>query len=330
MTFINDDFLLQGKTARGLYHDYAARQPVMDYHNHLPPADIASDRQFANLYEIWLGGDHYKWRAMRANGVAEQFCTGDADPRDKFLAWARTVPNTLRNPLYHWTHLELARFFGIKKLLNDRTASEVWDRANELLQAGGLSARGILKKFDVRALCTTDDPADDLAAHKQIAESDMACKVYPAFRPDKALAVDQPELFNGWLDRLSGAADVDINTLSGFLDALDKRHQYFHEIGCRLSDHGLATAFADFPDETTARSIFDKARAGRAATPTEQAQFASHLMLFFGHLDAKRGWTKQVHLGALRSVNSRALERLGPDTGFDSIGDYQQARALGA
>ncbi len=330
MSFNDEEFLLQTETARKLYHEFAERQPIVDYHNHLPPKNIAENRRFNNLFEIWLEGDHYKWRAMRANGVAEKYITGDADPRDKFLAWATTVPATLRNPLYHWTHLELKRYFGITELLNEKSADRIWEQTSEQLQSADLNAHGILKKFNVVALCTTDDPTDDLVYHKSIAASGLATKVYPAFRPDKALTVDQPAAFNAWLDRLTAASSIEISSLPDLLEALDQRHAAFHEVGCRLSDHGLARCFADFPDDAGAARIFDAARAGHAASPDDHGKFASYLMLHFGRLDTRRGWTKQLHLGALRNARTNGLKLLGPDTGFDSIGDYQQASTLAA
>lgn len=328
MTFIHDDFLLHTETARTLYHTYAEHQPILDYHNHLPPQDIATNRTFANLYDIWLGGDHYKWRAMRANGAHEKYCTGDADPYEKFLAWAETVPNTLRNPLYHWTHIELKRYFGIETLLNPTTAPAIWAEANAQLQTPALSTHGILSKFNVVALCTTDDPVDDLADHKAIAASGLKTKVYPAYRPDKSLNVHQSSLFNAWTDKLAAAADIHIASLSDFLKALEQRHDYFHAHGCRLSDHGLSHCYANFPDDETAAHIFAQARSGQDATQEEFEQFAAYMMLFFGRLDAAKGWTKQLHLGALRNASSRGYRVLGPDTGFDSIGDYKQAQAL--
>jgi len=330
MSFIHQDFLLTNAAARRLYHEFAEDQPILDYHCHLPPKDVAENRRFNNLSEIWLEGDHYKWRAMRANGCSERYATGGAEPYDKFLAWARTVPNTLRNPLYHWTHLELKRYFGIEDLLDETTAPAVWVRANELLAGEDLRAHGILKKFRVKALCTTDDPVDDLSYHKQIAASGLETRVFPAFRPDKALNVHQPEAFNAWVDRLEAAAGVSITRLADLLDSLRKRHDYFHEMGARLSDHGLNHCYADFCTDAAASEIFDQARSGQAATPAEQGQFAACLMLFFGHLDAEKGWTKQLHLGARRAVNSRALREIGPDTGFDSIGDWPQIDALAA
>jgi glucuronate isomerase len=327
MAFIHDDFLLSTKTARRLYHEYAEGEPILDYHCHLPPKDLAENRRFANLFEIWLEGDHYKWRAMRANGVDERYSTGDAAPYEKFMAWARTVPHTLRNPLYHWTHLELKRYFGIDELLDETSAPRIWERANAEL--AGLRAHDILAKFRVKALCTTDDPTDDLACHEAIAASGLATKVFPAFRPDKALNVHAPEIFNLWVDKLEAAANTSISTLNDFVDAIGKRHDYFHSMGCRLSDHGLNHAYADFPSGEEAARIFGRALAGHAANPEEHRRFASHMMLVFGRLDAEKGWTKQLHLGARRNNNTRRYREIGPDVGFDSIGDWPQADALG-
>ena len=329
MGFIHENFLLHSEAARRLYHSHAEGQPILDYHCHLSPQDIAENRRFSNLFEIWLEGDHYKWRAMRTNGVPERFCTGDASPRDKFLAWARTVPHTVRNPLYHWTHLELKRYFGIDKILDERSAAEIWEEANAQLAGQELRAQGILKKFGVQVVCTTDDPTDDLRFHRQIAEKPFGTRVYPAFRPDKALNVHQPELFNPWVERLAAAGNTHIDRFQSFLAALRQRHDFFHAMGGRLSDHGLNYCYADFCTESTAARIFDNARTGRAATPEEQHQFASFLMLYFGRLDAEKGWTKQLHLGARRNANTRLMQQLGPDTGFDSIGDWPQAEALG-
>ena len=331
MSFIHEDFLLHSRAAQRLYHGYAENEPILDFHSHLPAAEIANDRRFHDLTEIWLEGDHYKWRAMRAYGVPERYCTGDATSYDKFLAWARTVPFTLCNPLYHWTHLEQKRYFGIDESLNEKSAKAVWDRANSLL-AADLTTRGILKKFRVRVACTTDDPCDDLAQHKAVnaAAGDWGndLRIYPTFRPDKALQVDAPEKFNAWVKRLEEASNVNVASLPAFLDALKQRHDHFHAHGGRLSDHGLTHCFASPCSEHQAAAIFDRARSGKAASGEEYEQFASFLMLFFGRLDAKKGWTKQLHLGALRSVNTRRLRELGPDTGFDCIGDWLQARSL--
>jgi glucuronate isomerase len=328
MRFITDDFLLQGKTARRLYQNHAASQPILDYHCHLSPKDVAENRRFGNLFEIWLEGDHYKWRAMRANGVAERYCTGDASPYEKYLAWAATVPKCLRNPLYHWTHLELVRYFGIDELLDESTAPGIWERANARLEDDDLTAQGILKKFDVRAVCTTDDPADSLEHHLAIRAFNLPTKVYPTFRPDRALQVDEPSLFNPWVEKLAAAAAMRINDFGDFLDALARRHQDFHDIGGRLSDHGLPYCYASPCTTDEAAAIFGRVRAGHAANADEHHRFASHLMLTFGRLDAGKGWTKQLHLGARRNVNTRMLALLGRDTGYDSIGDYRQVDGL--
>jgi glucuronate isomerase len=329
VTFITDDFLLHGDTARRLYRTFAAPQPILDYHCHLPPADLADDRRFANLFEIWLEGDHYKWRAMRANGVPERYCTGDAEPYEKFMAWARTVPYTLRNPLYHWTHLELQRYFGIDERLDESTAPTLWARANERLADPDLSARGILGRFRVNVVCTTDDPADTLEHHERLSRSPLATAVYPCYRPDGALRTTDALAFNMWIDRLGAASGTSITRLPDLLDALRARHDDFHAHGCRLSDHGLEVCPVAPCSDADAARLFDQVRSGRALDSSESEQFASHLMLFFGHLDAARGWTKQLHLGALRDVNTKMLASLGPNTGFDSIGDWPQARALG-
>jgi len=330
MPFIHEDFLLGTKTARRLYHKFAESEPIFDYHCHLSPGDVARNRQFNNLFEIWLEGDHYKWRAMRSNGVPEKFCTGDAPAYDKFLAWAKTVPRTLRNPLYHWTHLELKRYFGISELLDEKSAKKIWDKAGEQLAKPAWTTQGILKKFKVKVVCTTDDPVDTLSEHREFARSGHPAKMLPAFRPDNALVVHAPAQFNRWIERLAAASNVDINSFGAFLTALKKRHDFFHSQGCRLSDHGMNHCYADFCPEKTAAAIFDKARRGEAASPEEQAQFASHMMLLFGLLDAKRGWVKQLHLGALRNNNTRLAKRLGADKGFDSIGDWPQAKSLAA
>jgi len=328
MEFIHDGFLLHSKMAQRLYHEYAESEPILDYHSHLPAQDIASDRHFGNLFEIWLEGDHYKWRAMRANGIAERYCAGDAPPHEKYLAWAGTVPFTLRNPLYHWVHLELKRYFGIEELLDERSAKSVWDCADKLLQTPELSARGIARKFRVRVACTSDDPCDDLAHHRALAASESEFRVYPTFRPDAALAIDPSERFGEWLRRLEQASNTDIRSLQAFLDALKSRHDYFHAQGARLSDHGLTRCHATPCAESEAAGIFDKLRSGSSVSDTDQEKFRSFLMLYFGHLDAEKGWTKQLHVGALRDVNSRRYHELGPNAGFDTIGDDGQVRAL--
>ncbi len=328
--FIHEDFLLHTEFARRLYRDYAANEPILDYHCHLPPEDVAANRRFRNLTEIWLEGDHYKWRAMRANGVAEELITGDADPYDKFLAWARTVPHTLRNPLYHWTHLELKRYFGIDELLSEDTAEPIWKRANDMLAGDELSARGILTRFDVRAVCTTDDPADPLTYHEALAASDLTCRVLPTFRPDKCLQVGQPAAWNEWIDRLAATSGCEIETLDQLLQALRHRHDDFHALGGRLSDHGLETCCGRTCDAATAAAIFTQVRSNQPADALHTELFQSFMMLYFARLDAERDWTKQLHLGALRNNNKFRLAELGPDTGYDSIGDFPQARALSA
>ncbi|HXQ81852.1 MAG TPA: glucuronate isomerase [Opitutaceae bacterium] len=325
--YIHDDFLLQSAAARDLYRGYARAEPIYDYHCHVPPGQIAANHQFADLSEIWLAGDHYKWRAMRANGVDERFCTGGATPREKFDAWVATVPHTLCNPLYHWSHLELLRYFGIDALISGETADAIWATANARLPS--LRVHDILAANRVAVVCTTDDPADSLDEHERIRRSGLKTRVYPAFRPDKALGVGAPESFNLWVERLGGAARTRVVSFDDFLGALRTRHDDFHAFGGRLSDHGMDAALAEPCSHAKAAAIFKAARGGRAASPDEAAKFGSYLMLEFGRWDARRGWTKQLHLGALRSTNTRLLGRLGPDTGFDSIGDAPQARSLG-
>src|ERR1051326_5588663 len=314
--FLGEDFLLSNDIARRLYHDCAASPPILDYHCHLSPEDIAENRRFANLFDIWLEGDHYKWRAMRANGVPERYITGDAPPYEKFLAWARTVPYTLRNPLYHWTPLELQRYFGITELLDEKSAPAIWERANAAL-AGDLTAHGILNKFRVEVVCTTDDPTDDLRHHRAIAKANLPTHVFPAFRPDQALALGT-EGFVRWIKQLGPVANVEICDLNTFLAALRQRHDEFHALGCRLSDHGLDHCYATRCSDRTAAEIFSKAQAQPAISEDERIKFASFMMFFFARLDAEKGWTKQLHLGARRNVNSVALCQFGPDTGYDT------------
>lgn len=339
MAFINDDFLLSTETSRRLYHDFAADQPIYDYHGHLPPEDLASNRVFTDLAAAWLEGDHYKWRAMRAAGVDERFCTGDAEPYEKFLAFAGVVPQTLRNPLYHWCHLELKRYFDIDLVLNVDTAREVWDEANRQLAAIPVSA--IFKKFKVKLVGTTDSPADDLRHHQAIAASNLYphTAVVPSFRPDKAHDLSDAEAWSATVDAIGQAAGVSIRTFDDLLDALTKRHAAFHAQGCRVSDHGLARLPEHACSQKRARDIFDRAR-GEAPTKTQEfeggdgsragddARFTSFMMLFLGQLDHAAGWTHQLHLGALRNNNAWAFDNLGPDTGFDSIGDECQGPGL--
>lgn len=329
--FIHDDFLLSNPAARELYHTFAKHEPIYDYHCHLPPAQIANNHQFADLAEIWLGGDHYKWRALRTNGVSERLVTGNASPREKFDAWCATVPHTLRNPLYHWSHLELARFFGITDIINPSSADSIWERANP--QLATMRVHDFLTNSKVAVVCTTDDPADSLDLHTQIRASGLKTRVYPTFRPDKAFAVGAPAVFNAYMEKLAGAAGGSfaangVRTFDDFLGALKKRHDDFHAIGGRVSDHGLESALAEPCTHAQAQAIFDGTRAGRVASAEDIARYGSYLMLELGRWDAARGWTKQLHLGALRNNNARLLGKLGPDTGFDSIGDFPQAVAL--
>ncbi len=328
MAYLDENFLLYSPIARRLFHEVAKAQPIIDYHCHLSPREIALNQRWDNLSDIWLGGDHYKWRLLRANGVDEQLITGDASPREKFQAWAETVPFTLRNPSHHWAHLELQRYFGIDLLLSPATADEIWERANAKLAAPEFCAQGLLEKFDVRMVGTTDDPAISLEHHHAIAAAGLATRVLPTFRPDKAMLVDQPAALAVWLDQLEAVANRSIVHLSDLLAALQSRHDDFHAAGGRLSDHGLGRCPALECSDVDASLIFDKARSGTAATPEETEQFAFYLMVFFGQLDAARGWTKQLHLGAARNTNSLMHARLGADSGYDTIGDVSQGAAL--
>ncbi len=326
--FMDKDFLLQTDVAKELYHNHAAKMPIFDYHCHINPKEIAEDRQFNNITEIWLHGDHYKWRAMRANGVNEHYITGNASDREKFEKWAETVPYTLRNPLYHWTHLELRRFFGVEKLLGPSTADEIWEACNEKLQTPELSCRGIIKKANVHTICTTDDPVDPLEYHRMIKADGFETRVLPAWRPDKAMGVENAKTYNQYIDKLEAAAGINIHSFSALMDALDNRHQFFHDNGCRLSDHGLETVIAEEYSETEIENIFAKIRQGSDLNIGEVRKFQSAMLYEFGIMDHSRGWTQQFHIGALRNNNTRLFNTLGPDTGFDSIGDFEIARPL--
>ncbi len=328
MAYLDENFLLHSPTALRLFHDVAKDQPIIDYHCHLSPREIATNHRWPDISDMWLGGDHYKWRLMRANGIDEEMITGDSSPREKFQAWAETVPYTLRNPIHHWTHLELQRYFGIDLLLSPTTADEIWERTNAKLAEVDFSTHGLLKKFDVRVVGTTDDPADPLTDHEAIAASNLKTLVVPTFRPDKALLVDRPDLLKSWIEKLEAASDVSITHLSDLLAALRKRHDDFHRAGGRLSDHGLDRLPSMPCSDGEAAMIFDRALAGKEATPEEKEKFSFYLMVFFGQLDASKGWTKQLHLGAFRNVNSRMATRLGPDTGYDTIGDTRQGESL--
>jgi glucuronate isomerase len=325
--FLSDDFLLQTETARTLYHQHAAPQPIIDYHCHLPPDQIAQNRQFENITQIWLYGDHYKWRAMRANGVNERYVTGEASDWEKFEKWAETVPYTVRNPLYHWTHLELRRYFGITELLNKDSARRIYDQCNALLQTPEYSVQGLLRKMNVVTVCTTDDPADSLEHHQALAGHDFGTRILPTFRPDKAMTPEAAD-YRQYLDKLGAAAGVAIRSYADLLAALRQRHDFFAAQGGRLSDHGLEQIYAaDYTQEEIA-AIFEKAQAGQPLSATEVEQFKSAMLVELAIMDWEKGWTQQFHLGALRNNNTRALRELGPDTGWDSIGDFSQARAL--
>jgi glucuronate isomerase len=328
--FLTEDFLLQTQTAKALYHDFAENMPIFDYHCHLPVEEITANRTFENLTDIWLRGDHYKWRAMRANGIAERLITGDASDFEKFQAWAATVPNTLRNPLYHWTHLELKRYFGVSgKLLNLKTAEEIYTGCSAMLRTGEFSTRRILERMNVKVVCTTDDPTDTLEHHLRLkADRTFPVKVLPAFRPDKALGVESPRDFNKWVGRLEASAGLAIKSFDSFLEAIRRRHDFFHQAGCRLSDHGIEHPFAVDYTAKDVNNAFKKARQGKKPTPAEALKYKSAVMHELARMDAEKGWTQQFHFGALRNINAKAKAALGPDTGYDTIGDFEMARAL--
>jgi glucuronate isomerase len=327
--FIHEDFLLETDLARDLYHRFVADLPIIDYHCHLPVAQIAGDHRFRSMTEIWLDGDHYKWRAMRANGVAERFCTGDATDQEKFEAWARTVPATLRNPLYHWTHFELKRPFGVTELLSGQTARAIYGHCNELLERPDFSTQGLLRQFRVAVVCTTDDPADSLEHHHALAQRvDPDTRVVPTWRPDAALAIEDPPAFNAWLDRLGAAAGMSIASFDRLLDALDQRHAAFHEAGCRASDHGLEQIHADDWTDADVAAVFDKLRSGKPVRIDEGRRYKAALLHRFALMDHERGWVQQYHLGALRNTNSRMRRILGADSGLDSVGDFDMGRPL--
>lgn len=327
--FLDKNFILPSTAAQRLYSEFAAPMPIIDYHNHLSPRQIAEDHQFENLTQVWLYGDHYKWRAMRTQGIPEEYCTGARSDWEKFEKWAETVPYTLRNPLYHWTHLELQRYFGIHELLSPKTARDIYERASELLRQPEYSVRGLLRKMNVRVLCTTDDPIDSLEWHQQLAaEQQPGFRVLPAFRPDKAMAVENPESFNGWTDQLAKAAGTSISNYDDFLTALKNRHDFFARNGCSISDHGLEEMYVEPYSALEIPAIFKKIRQGENLNTTEVLKIKSVLLYEFALWDHEKGWVQQYHLGALRNNNTRAMRTLGPDTGWDSIGDFSQGRAL--
>ena len=335
--FMDSNFLLQTDTAQQLYHSHAAPQPIIDYHCHLNPAQVAEDYRFRSITELWLSGDHYKWRAMRTNGIDEHLITGDASDWEKFQAWAETVPYTFRNPLYHWTHLELKTAFGIEQRLNPDTAREIYDACNDRLQNDpAFTARGLMRHYNVEMVCTTDDPVDDLRYHRTYAEerekkntaNDTIPQMRPAWRPDKAVAVEDPKAFQIYVDCLGEVADVTIRSFDDFMDALQRRHDYFHQQGCRLSDHGLEEFYAEPSTDTEISIIFNKVYNGTKLNDSEIRQFKSAMLYHFAVQDYTAGWTQQYHYGVMRNTNTRMMRSVGPDTGFDSIGDRRTAQSL--
>ena len=326
--FLDENFLLQTETARTLYHDYAKHMPIIDYHNHLIPEQIAEDKQFENITQVWLYGDHYKWRAMRTFGIDEHYITGGASDWEKFEKWAETVPYTLRNPLYHWTHLELQRYFDVYDLLSPATAKKIWDECNAKLQTKEYSVLGLLKKMNVKTLCTTDDPLDNLEFHQQIKASGIDLVVLPAFRPDKAMNADDTVALNQYIDKLANIVGTPIANYQEYLEALKSRHDFFVENGASVSDHGLEQIYAEDYTEEEIAQIFLKIRNGASITAEENLKFKSAMLFTFAIWDHERGWVQQYHLGAIRNNNDRLLASLGPDTGFDSIGDFSQGRQL--
>ncbi|MDF9829111.1 glucuronate isomerase [Parabacteroides sp. PF5-6] len=327
--FMDKDFLLTNAAAQELYHNHAARMPIIDYHCHLIPQMVADDHRFRSLTEIWLGGDHYKWRAMRTNGIDENYITGEnTTDWEKFEKWAETVPYTMRNPLYHWTHLELKTAFGIEKILSPRTAREIYDECNEKLQQPEYSARGMMRRYNVEVVCTTDDPVDSLAYHKQTRESGFEVKMLPTWRPDKAMAVEVPAAFRTYMETLAEASGTTISTFDDMINALRNRHDFFASYGCRLSDHGIEEFYAEDYTEAEIRAIFNKVYGGTPLSREEILKFKSAMLVIFGEMDWEKGWTQQFHYGAIRNNNTRMFNRLGADTGFDSIGEFNTAKAM--
>jgi len=326
--FLDDNFLLQNETAVRLYHEFAKPMPIIDYHNHLPPEQMANDINFQNLTQVWLYGDHYKWRAMRTNGVDEMYCTGNAGDYEKFGQWAATVPYTMRNPLYHWTHLELQRYFDIHTILNTDTAKAVYEEASAKLRTKDYSVRNLLRKMNVKVLCTTDDPTDTLEHHQKIKADGCDISILPAYRPDKAMNVDDATTFNAYVKKVEEAANVSISSYDDYLKALKARHDFFAVNGCSVSDHGLEQVYAEDYSDAEIRSCFNKIRSGKELDYQGNLKFRSAMLVEFAKWDHEKGWVQQYHLGALRNNNSRMMKLLGPDTGWDSIGDFSQAKAL--
>ncbi|MFD0793043.1 glucuronate isomerase [Mucilaginibacter litoreus] len=327
-SFLDDDFLLNSDTARRLYHDYAKDMPIIDYHCHLPPDQIANDINFNNLTHAWLNGDHYKWRAMRTNGIAEEYITGNKPDFEKFEQWAATVPYTLRNPLYHWTHLELRRYFNIDSRLMPGTADFIYNDATEKLQSPAYSVQQLLHKMNVEVVCTTDDPLDDLSHHQQLKKEGAEVKMFPAFRPDRAMYIEDVAALNAYIKKLEEVSNTSITNFEDYLHALKNRHHYFAANGCTVSDHGLEHIYAEEYTDEEIRGIFEKVRAEKPVSNLEKVKFKSAMLYTFALWHHEKGWVQQYHLGALRNNNTRLLSKLGPDTGFDSIGDFGQARAL--
>jgi glucuronate isomerase len=328
-TFITDNFLLKSDTAGRLYHDFAKQMPIIDYHNHLISKQIADDIQFENITQVWLNGDHYKWRAMRTNGIDERFCTGNASDQDKFVKYAETVPYTMRNPLYHWTHLELLRYFDVDVLLNKNSAIEIYQECNNKLKRPDFSVQQLLKKMNVNLVGTTDDPTDSLEYHQQLQnQTAFGGKMVPSFRPDKAMSVENLVVFNEYVQKLAAVSGVTIKHFDDFLQALSSRYHYFVSLGCKASDHGLEQIYAEDYTDAEIKIIFNKTIDSQALTALEILKFKSAMLLWFGHQNHAHGLVQQFHLGALRNNNQRLLAQLGPDTGFDSIGDFEQARSL--
>lgn len=327
--FMDENFLLQTATAQDLYHNHAAKMPIIDYHCHLNPKMVAEDHQFKSITEVWLGGDHYKWRAMRTNGVAERFCTGtDTSDWEKFEKWAETVPYTFRNPLYHWTHLELKTAFGIEKVLNPETAREIYEECNAKLATPEYSARNLMRRYHVETVCTTDDPVDSLEHHIATRESGFEVKMLPTWRPDKAMAVEDPVAYRSYIDKLSEASGIAISSYADMIAALRKRHDFFAEQGCKLSDHGIEEFYAENYTEAEIKAIFNKVYGGHELTHEEILKFKSAMLMEFGEMDAETGWTQQFHYGALRNNNTKMFNLIGADTGFDSIGEFATATAM--
>ena len=326
--FMGEDFLLQTKTAELLYNEYAKQMPIIDYHCHLSPQQIAEDIKFENLTQAWLYGDHYKWRAMRTSGVDESYCTGNKSDYEKFEKWAATVPYTMRNPLYHWTHLELKRYFGIEEILNANTAKLVYDNASAQIQTDAFSIKNLIRKMNVKVICTTDDPIDSLEYHKTLAESGFEVKIKPAFRPDKAMEVASAANFVTYVKKLEAVTNLAVSTFNDYLFALQNRHDFFASMGCSVSDHGLEEIYVEDFTGQEIETIFTKVYGGKDLNVLEQRKFKSCMLLHFAEWDWEKGWVQQYHLGALRNNNSRMLSKLGPDTGWDSIGDFSQAAAL--